>query len=94
MEEKVLDFLHRRFPEDNHWLDGNCFWMAQILANRFDMYIFYDPIKGHFFAGENEGGPFFDWSGRIETPHTFIKWDLIPQLDENWYKRLVRDCVC
>jgi hypothetical protein len=49
---EILEFIHRRFPQDCHWLDGNCFWFALILKKRFpNVEIFYFPIQGHFVVG-------------------------------------------
>ena len=96
MEEQILEFIHRRFPEDSHWLDGNCYWFARILSIRFasDLTIYYDPINGHFFVGEAEDGPFYDWSGKIEKPTIYIKWNNLCNMDRAWAERLWRDCAC
>jgi len=36
-EAEIVEFLHRRFPTDSNWLTGNCYWMACILATRFEL---------------------------------------------------------
>ena len=63
MEEEVLEFIKRRFPIDCKWTDGNCYWFAKILAERFGMQIYYLPIVGHFVAGFDSDGKFYDYNG-------------------------------
>lgn len=93
-QKEVLEFIHRRFPNDQNWLTGNCYWMAYILAVRFDLDIYYDPVIGHFFVGESQDGPFYDWSGLMLKPKHYIKLYTLKQMDETWYDRLMRDCRC
>lgn len=94
LEDQVKAFIHRRFPIDNNWLYGNCYWMALILATRFNLDVYYDPIIGHFFVGASERGPFFDWSGRMKTPTHYLKLSNLREMDPTWYDRLMRDCKC
>ena len=93
-EQEILEFLHRRFPNDQNWLTGNCYWMAHILAQRFNLPIYYDPVIGHFFVGESEYGPFYDWTGRMPQPKHYLKLTDLKNMDETWYDRLMRDCKC
>lgn len=101
MKEEILEFLDRRFGRSNlridddpcNWLTGNCYWMAMILASRFNLEVYYDPIVGHFFVGESEEGPFYDWHGET-TPVRYIKLRNLREMDEAWYDRLMRDCRC
>ena len=98
MEDKILEFIHRRFPEDCHWTDGNCYWFAKILCDRFGgepkgMEICYDPVPGHFVAYSRGRERAYDWNG-----YYFPYGELIPLWricieDPQWYARLVRDCV-
>jgi len=44
----VLEFIHRRFPQDSNWLTGNCYHFALILSSVFNGDIFYDVVAGHF----------------------------------------------
>lgn len=91
MEQTVLNFIHYRFPVDCHWLDGNCYYFALILCNRFSqLSIYYNPVDGHFFAGN--GHEFYDWTGRIYPPYA-ISFDEIKNEEPQWYGRLVRDCI-
>ena len=100
MKEEILEFLDRRFQRSNprredpcNWLTGNCYWMAMILASRFNLEVYYDPVVGHFFVGESEEGPFYDWHGET-TPVRHIKLRNLREMDEAWYNRLMRDCRC
>ena len=36
----VLEFIHRRFPQDSNWLTGNCYHFALILSSVFNGDIF------------------------------------------------------
>lgn len=93
-EPEVLEFINRRFPDDQNWLTGNCYWMAYILASRFNLDIYYDPVIGHFFVGESEYGPFYDWKGRMNKPKHYLKLVDLQAMDQIWYDRLMRDCKC
>ncbi len=45
----IIKFIKRRFPNDSNWLNGNCFYFAVILKNRFPKgVIFYDVVIDHF----------------------------------------------
>lgn len=62
MEQEILDFIKRRFPKDSNWLDGNCYWFAFILCERFpNLQIYYEPVRGHFVAGTPSR--YYDWTG-------------------------------
>ena len=48
-QDKILDFIHRRFEQDCEWTSGNCYYFALILKGRFRKgKIVYDVIDGHF----------------------------------------------
>ena len=62
MEDKVLEFIKRRFPVDCNWCNGNCYWFAAMLHMRFpDLKIWLFPIENHFMVGDGE--KFYDWNG-------------------------------
>jgi hypothetical protein len=91
MKSKITDFIKRRFPVDNRWCDGNCYWMAYILAERFpELEIVYEPIIGHFIV--TDGNRYYDWTGEVqcEVKPLFLK--NIQNTDPLWYKHLMRDC--
>lgn len=94
---RINDFIKRRFPIDCNWMDGNCYWFAQILANAFPEYepiICYWPKEGHFtccFWKLNKAH--FDYSGEVTELDNFFSLDAIAELDPEWYQRLRRDCI-
>ena len=96
MEEQILDFIKRRFPNDSHWMDGNCFYFAQILKARFYGEVVYNPINEHFLflASDNQ---LYDWTGkRIYTNEERKKmclWRDYPLKDPFYHDHIYRDCV-
>ena len=92
MEEKINDFIKRRFNKEDNWLNGNCLWFAYILKKRFpNLNIYYCPIEGHFIVGYL--GEFFDWNGKIIPNEIPILLDEIKENDDLWYNKLIRDCL-
>lgn len=96
MEDQILEFIKRRFPNDSHWMDGNCFYFAQILKARFHGDVVYDPIDGHFLflASDDQ---LYDWTGkRIYTNEERRKmclWKDYSLKDPLHHDRIYRDCV-
>lgn len=91
MEERIVNFIKKRFSTDCKWLTGNCLWFAIILKERFeDLSIYYLPIEGHFVVGYL--GNFFDWTGKITPKEIPIPFEEIKRVDPLWYDRLLRDC--
>lgn len=90
-QNEVEEFIKRRFPNnDSNWLNGNCYFFAAILKERFSNFnIYYLPITGHFVAGiKNE---YYDWTGRVYPTEPIINF---LDMDDNLlYQRLVRDCI-
>ena len=95
MKDEIVEFIQRRFPFDCNWLNGNCYYFAQILDSRFMGDIVYDPIDGHFLFLHNNN--YYDWSGRREYSKDrvkqFIDWNTYFFKDRLHYNRLWRDCV-
>ena len=94
MEEKVIEFIERRFPVDNKWCDGNCYWMAFILSERFsELQIVYEPVLGHFMVTDGEN--YYDWTGKVDN-NVFCKKPIllseVKDFDNLWYEHLMRDC--
>lgn len=90
--KEILDFIQRRWQKNADWLNGNCYWFAKILTERFPFLdIYYLPIQGHFIAGD--GNIFFDWAGQLSLNEKPILFSLIKETDITWYNRLIRDCV-
>lgn len=96
MQEKILEWIHRRFPNDSNWLNGNCYQFALLLNSTFEGEIMYDPIDGHFIFLASDG-QFYDWSGvRVYSrayQKTFVKWSDYRQEDQLHYERVMRDCA-
>lgn len=92
MEERILDFIKRRWTKDADWTNGNCYYFAVILKSRFPfMRIMYCPIVGHFVAECN--GKFYDWNGKYVPEESPMELSEISIQDPLWYSRIVRDCI-
>lgn len=96
MEKEISEFIKRRFSEDCHWLDGNCFYFAQILAARFAGDVVYEPIEGHFLFWASDDS-FYDWSGRRdytqEQRKKMFLWHDGSLKDSLLHNRIYRDCI-
>ena len=93
MEDRVIEFIKRRFKSDCNWISGNCYYFAMILKTRFpDGVIFYDVINGHFVF--NYADRYYDYTGII-TPgeNNIIEWDIFGQYDSLQRERIIRDCI-
>ena len=93
---EILEFIHRRFPNDSNWLDGNCFFFAKILECAFMGTVVYDPIDGHFLFTQ-DGKVYYDWAGahqyEKEYSDKFEVWKFYMRKDPNHYARVMRDCT-
>lgn len=91
---KVLEFIDRRFKKDCDWVNGNCYYFALILKDRFpEGKIYYDVILGHFVFQYNN--QYYDWTG-ILSPDALccpIEWGRFDEYDSLRKDRVVRDCV-
>ena len=92
---EIIDFIMNRFSKEYNWMNGNCYWFAATLCARFkELIIWYEPIEGHFYAGDDKGIIFIDWQGaHINLDNKPIKLSEIAENDDLWYSRLLRDCV-
>ena len=89
---EVLEFIQRRFKKDCDWVNGNCYYFAIILKNRFPKgKIYYDVVNGHFIFWFE--GKFYDWNGVVKSKGYCIAWDLFGEYDSFRKERIVRDCV-
>ena len=95
MTDEVLNFIEKRWVANKDiFLNGNCYWFARILKDRFDyLDIYYLPIEGHFVACDEENHKMYDANGSFRYNEKAIPLEKIKTNDENWYKRLVRDCI-
>lgn len=94
MMDEVIEFIKRRFPYDNNWLDGNCYYFALILHKRFlHSKIIYNPIDGHFVVQYKN--TLYDWHG-VYVPSNYgslIDWENYDKIDIDHYERIVRDVI-
>ena len=96
MRDDVQDFISRRWSGDTpRWTDGNCYWFAFILCERFPLLeMYYCPVSGHFLAGD--GIDFFDFTGLVsidqESEDAPLKLSTIYRADPLWYTHIIRDC--
>ena len=92
----VVEFIERRFQstDDASWMDGNCYWFARILCDRFSfLQLGYDPIIGHFYAVYEDGETMFDFEGKHPLCAKVLLMKTIKKIDKLWYNRLVHDCI-
>lgn len=93
MENKVLEFINKRFLKDNNWLKGNCYYFALILKDRFNGTILYDVIDGHFVTLINNIK--YDWTGIISEygKHYYVEWDKFDDYDSNQKQSIINGCL-
>lgn len=97
--DEVEEFIARRWStSDANWQNGNCYWFAYILCERFPyLGIYYQPIIGHFVAGLRpfkaaDNIKYYDASGAVKADPNFIPIWEIAEKDPLWFQRLMRDC--
>ena len=93
-EKEILNFIQRRFPQDNQWISGNCFYFATILKTRFPQAeIMYDVIYNHFFVATDNS--YYDWTGKINknSDSYVVSWDQMDSYDSLEKEHVLRDCV-
>ena len=94
MDDEVLDFIRRRFADDCHWTDGNCYYFALILRDRFYPHsdILYDVIGGHFVTKID--GIIYDWNGVVNDDNRcYVRWDDFDRYDGLQRQRVENDCI-
>lgn len=92
MKNEVLEFIHKRFKDNCNWMDGNCYYFAIILKDRFpEGTIYYDVIYGHFVFQYQED--YYDWTGIVNSNWHLIEWDKFDKYDSLLKQRIVRDCI-
>lgn len=91
MEQKVNDFIRRRFSTNYNWVTRNCYFFALILQSAFGGEIYYDVINGHFIT--KIGADFYDWTGRVKNYEILVKWKDFDNYDKLQKERIIRDCI-
>ena len=94
--KEVLKFIQRfKFEAasalETVFTEGNCYYFAIILHDRFGGEIYYLPIDNHFICKIRNS--FYDIKGLVNPEETPIKWSDMPTYDAALYKRIVRDCM-
>lgn len=94
MKEEILDFIKRRWSGNEElFLNGNCYWFARILQERFPFLdIVYLPVEGHFVAYDKIGEEIFDVTGEVHYNGPRVSLSDLASVDEVWYSRLLKDC--
>lgn len=92
MNNEILKFIKRRFRKDCDWTDGNCYYFALILKDRFpEGKIFYDVLYGHFVFQYQD--KYYDWTGIADSLGDIVEWDKFEEFDSVQKKRIIRDCI-
>lgn len=96
--QEVIDFIKRRFKSDCDWVNGNCYYFALILADRFkcrDSSIYYDLIDGHFICKIDNA--FYDWNGLVKYSERdldhIVEWNKYYNIDDLHYSRIYNDVI-
>lgn len=92
-QRSILDFIERRFSDtDAHWQDGNCYYFALILKDRFPSgKIMYDPIDNHFLFKYR--GKIYDSKGLDTEERKLYDWSKYRNFDYLDYDRVVKYCL-
>lgn len=98
-DKEVIEFIHKRFPDDCNWKNGNCYFFALILVGRFrNLKIYHEPVIGHFMAGDGER--FYDFSGRINPDTFYTQPELFEKVtffkessDDSYNRALYKSCI-
>lgn len=91
----IVEFIHRRFKTDCNWIEGNCYYFAVILKERFpELEIIYCPIQGHFMVMDLVTRVTYDWAGaHSAAEQPYYLWDNLKDTEPELYKRIVYDCT-
>jgi hypothetical protein len=89
---KVVEFIKRRFPTDCNWTNGNCYYFALILSNRFNGIIYYDVIDGHFICKIDNN--YYDYFGIVDINNRIlVEWNKFQEYDSLQYERIMQDVI-
>ena len=90
--QKVMEFIHRRFPKDSNWTNGNCYYFALILSDRFHGTMYYDVIDGHFVTKIQNN--YYDYCGLVNLDkRVLIEWNKFEEYDKHQYRRIIEDVL-
>ena len=96
MKNIVLEFIKKfKFTSIKEleyvFTNGNCYYFAIILKERFNGDIYYLPIENHFICKIDKD--YYDITGIAKMNEHPYKWSELENIDSSLYKRIVRDCV-
>ena len=91
--ETFIDNFKSQYKDEIEvvFTEGNCYYFAVILRERFKGTIYYLPIENHFICRID--GLYYDIKGLVKLDETPIDWEELEQQDAAHYKRIVRDCI-
>lgn len=90
--DPVKEFIDRRFKADCNWLNGNCYYFALILSDRFPGgTVYYDVIYGHFIYLYK--GKYYDWSGEMKPDGHLVEWAKFDEYDSLQKKHIIEGCL-
>lgn len=92
--EKILLFIKGFEPCRDFFLNGYCYWFANILVQRFHGTLVYDGVENHFMA--KIGDDYYDASGNVTNLYRFHfvePWEKYSKRDPEHTDRIIRDCI-
>lgn len=94
MREEILEFIERRWRgSEELFLNGNCYWFARILCERFPkLKLVYDTAPGHFVAYDAKNQIAYDVTGVYNLVSEPVSLLWIEFNEPGWYQRLMKDC--
>lgn len=94
MEDTIMAFI-RPFQNEGTvktFTEGQCYWFAYILVNRFLLAeIAYNPVRNHFAA--RIASELYDITGRIENDGHWLDWDEYMQAEPLDAERVYENCI-
>ena len=95
--EDILGFIEKfkflgRNTIERLFTEGNCYYFAVILKERFEGgLIYYLPAANHFVF--KYGGKYYDICGEYGTSEKAYEWEAFKKERESLAKRIERDCL-
>lgn len=91
---EILEFIERRWAgSEELFLNGNCYWFAEILCDRFsELELMYLPVEGHFVAYDESDDTMYDVTGEVNYNGPRAKFTDILDMDYDWAVRLLKNC--
>lgn len=88
-ESEILAFIANFREATDTFLNGGCYWFAQMLSVRFGGDTLYDPVVGHFI--QRIDGRLYDVRGDV-TPQfgdkELIEWATYAEQEPDHYHRI------